>query len=37
MHLLAPAGQVVFTPGVYFKFVTPEVSKNIFPASAQYG
>jgi hypothetical protein len=28
LHLLAPAGEMVFIPDFAFKFVTPEVSQN---------
>jgi hypothetical protein len=30
MHFLAPAGGVVLIPGVALKFVTPEISRDVF-------
>ena len=36
MHLLAPAGEVVLTPGVALNFVTPEVSQNHLSCSAPH-
>jgi hypothetical protein len=37
MHLLlSPAGEVVLSPGVALKIVTPEVSQNIFRVSPPY-
>ena len=36
MYLLAQAGEVVLTPGVAFKFLTPGVSQNYLSCSAPY-
>ena len=36
MYLFAPAGEVVFTPGVAFKFLTPGVSQNHISCPAPY-
>ena len=36
MYLLAPAGEMVFTPGVAFKFLTPGDSQNHISCPAPY-